>query len=311
MPEVPIGNISISNQNPRSSLDAEKLKELVDSIRERGMLQPIVCREKGGKYELIAGHRRLEAARILGLKTVPVIVRETLDEDVQFDQVIENLQREDLSAEDKFQAFKKMRDQGLKNAEISKKTGVNSTVISSILGLEELDTDIRHRSDIEEYPKQLIAKAPKKIQGILADRIAKSELVVRCLLADILPTINKLMSNDQFNEEEKDRILERIARETIFHDYPARSIFNQELGKKKLEKAGILPKIVSGATLEEYIKSCRSFSNTLFEIQATHLQYLDTGLVLRLFAQLRDVRDHINSLIPASGGKDGKSKSSE
>jgi ParB family chromosome partitioning protein len=306
MSDIAIKNIFTAKQNPRSAYDEEKLKELVESIRERGILQPLVCREKDGQYELIAGHRRFEAAKILGLETVPVIIRDTLDGDIQFDQVIENLQREDLSSEDKFQAFKKMRDQGLKISEISKKTGVNTTVISTILGLEELDTDIRLRTDIEEYPKQLIAKAPRSIQNILADRIAKGELVVRCLLADILPTIKKLISEELFTDDEKQQIIERIARETIFHEYPAKSILNQELGKKKLEKAGILPKIVSNSTLEEYVNACKSFSNTLFEIQATHLQYLDKSLVLRLFAQLKDICDHINTLIPTTGGKDGK-----
>lgn len=306
MAEILVNKIFKTKQNSRSSFDKEKLKELIESIRERGILQPLVCREKDGKFELIAGHRRLEAAKILGLKTVPVIIRDTLDDDIQFDQLIENLQREDLSAEDKFQAFKKMRDQGLKINSISKKTGVNTTVISTILGLEDLDSNIRLRADIEEYPKQLIAKAPKSIQNILADRIAKGELVVRCLLADVLPTINKLLPEDLFNNKEKNIILERIARETIFHEYPAKSILNQELGKKKLEKAGILPKVVSNSTMEEYIKACKSFTSTLFEIQSTHLQYLDKSLVLRLYAQLKDIRDHINSLIPTTGGKDGK-----
>jgi ParB/RepB/Spo0J family partition protein len=306
MPNIPLNKIDLTKRNPRSTFDEEKFKELVESIRERGLLQPLVCREKIDRFELIAGHRRYEAAKILGLPTVPIIVRNSSDEDVQFDQIIENLQREDLSAEDKFQAFKILREQGLKVGEISKKTGVNTTVISTILALEELDPDIRLRKDIEEYPKQLLAKSPKNIQFLLADRIAKGELVVRCLLADILPTIKKVMTEELFSNEEKNRVLIRIANETIFHDYPARSILNQELGKKKLEKAGILPKIVSNATLEDYIKSCKSFSNTLFEIQATHLQYLDKSLVLRLFAQLNDIRDHINSIIPTIGGKNGK-----
>lgn len=309
MPNISLDQIVQKNNNPRTVIDSDKLNELVESIRERGILQPLVCREVNGKYELIAGNRRYQAAKILQLLQVPVIIRETADEDIQVDQLIENLQREDMSAEDKFRAFKKMRDSGMSVAHISKKTGVNTTVISTILGLEELDETVRMRSDIEEYPKQLIAKAPRSIQNILADRIAKGDLVVRCLLADILPTIKKISSEILFNDDEKNKVLERVARETIFHEYPAKSIFAQELGKKKLEKEGILPKVVSGVTLEGYINNCKSFSNTLFEIQSTHLQYLDKGLVLRLMAQLADIRDHISILIPSSGGQNGKTHS--
>ena len=306
MPNVDLDKIFPKNNNPRSNIDGDKLNELVESIRERGILQPLLCREIDDKYELIAGNRRYQAARIIGLKQVPIVIRDTADEDIQVDQLIENLQREDMSAEDKFRAFKKMKESGMSVAQISKKTGVNSTAISTILGLEELDASIRSRSDIEEYPKQLIAKTSMQIQPILADRIASGELTVRCLLADILPTVKKLNTESLFTDDEKSKVLERVAKETVFHKYPAKSIYNQELGKKKLEKAGILPKIVSGATLEGYINECKSFSNTLFEIQATHLQYLDKSLVIRLMSQLSDIREHIMLLISPSGGRNSK-----
>lgn len=305
MPNVEISKIKIVNENPRSSFDKEKLNELAESIRERGILQPLVCKKNGDEYLLIAGERRLRAAKIVGLKEVPIILRDTLDNEIKIDQVIENLQREDLSAEDKFLAFKKMRENGLSIKDISKKTGVNSTVVSSILALENLDNSIRSRTDIDEYPKQLIAKSPQYVQSLLAERVASGELGIRCLLADVLPTFNKIEKDTILNENEKKYVVERIAKETIFKKYPASSILAQELGKKKLELKGIKPKVVSINTLADFIKRSKNYLDTLYEIQSTKLEYLDKGMVIQLYAALKEINDNINLLLP-QGGKDGK-----
>ena len=96
MPLVDINKIKILNENPRTRFDEDKLKDLAESIKERGILQPIVCKKHGDDYELIAGERRLKAAKMIGLKEVPITLRETEKEDIKIDQVIENLQREDL-----------------------------------------------------------------------------------------------------------------------------------------------------------------------------------------------------------------------
>lgn len=302
---VNINIIKTLNENPRTAFDEEKLKELADSIRERGILQPLICKQNGSEYILIAGERRLRAAKMVGLKEVPIIIRDTEQNDIKVEQVIENLQREDLSAEDKYLAFKKMRVAGLSIKEISKKTGVNTTVISSILALENLDNAIRGRTDIDEYPKQLIAKAPLSIQSILAERVASGELGIRCLLADVLPTLSKVEKETLLNDNEKKYVIDRIAKETIFKKYPAASILAQELGKKKMEIRGIKPKVVSINTLEDFIKKSKNYLDVLYEIQSTKLEYLDKTIVIKLYAALKEVKENINLLLP-EGGKDGK-----
>ena len=124
MANIDINKIIIVNGNPRRAFDLDKLKELAESIKERGIIQPLACKKVGSEYHLITGERRLRAAKMVGLKEVPIVVRETEESDIKIEQVIENLQREDLSAEDKFLAFKRMRDNGLTIKEISKKAGV-------------------------------------------------------------------------------------------------------------------------------------------------------------------------------------------
>ncbi len=298
---VNINSIKILNENPRTAFDEEKLKELAESIKERGILQPLVCKQDGSEFILIAGERRLRAAKMIGLKEVPIIVRDTEPNDIRVEQVIENLQREDLSAEDKYFAFKEMRDAGMSIKEISKKTGVNATVISSILALENLDNNIRIRKDIDEYPKQLIAKAPYFIQQVLADRVASGELGVRCLLADVLPTFSKVEKDTLLNDDEKKYVIERIAKETIFKKYPASSILAQELGKKRMEIKGIKPKVVSINTLEDFIRRSKNYLDTLYEIQSTRLEYLDNSTVIKLYSVLKEIKENINLLLPTGG----------
>src|SRR6185369_17685479 len=88
---IPVSDIKVARNNVRSSVDEEKLQELADSIKERGVLQPILCRASNGKFELIAGERRWRAAKIVGLKYIPAIIRQVADSDVTYDQIVENL----------------------------------------------------------------------------------------------------------------------------------------------------------------------------------------------------------------------------
>src|SRR5258708_17347981 len=101
---IPLSTIKITG-NIRTRFDEEKLKELADSISQRGVLHPIVCRRTDGKLELIAGERRVRAAKMAGLREIPTIIRDADDDEVRFDQIIENLQREDLTDDDKFKAL--------------------------------------------------------------------------------------------------------------------------------------------------------------------------------------------------------------
>ena len=110
---IAISQITTAGKNIRTTFDDEKLTELAHSIKERGVLHPIVCRRIKGKLELIAGERRLRAAKMAGLSKIPVIIREADDTEVAFDRIVENLQREDLTDDDQYRALKALRESGL------------------------------------------------------------------------------------------------------------------------------------------------------------------------------------------------------
>src|SRR5436305_2077091 len=88
---VPVSSVRIAGKNIRSTFDDEKLQELAESIKQRGVLHPIICRRSNGKLELIAGERRLRASKLAGLTRIPALIRDTADEELAYDRIVENL----------------------------------------------------------------------------------------------------------------------------------------------------------------------------------------------------------------------------
>lgn len=137
---VPIDLIVANRQQPRTVFDEEKLRELADSIREQGLIQPlIVSQMQDGRYELIAGERRLRASRLAGLEKVPVAIKEADSESMLSLSIIENIQREDLNAIEESNAYQELIDQfGLTQEEVSKKVGRSRVSVANSLRLLKL-----------------------------------------------------------------------------------------------------------------------------------------------------------------------------
>ena len=144
---IPVGKIRPNRYQPRRNFDDATLAELADSIKERGLLQPIsVWKENGEEsYELIAGERRLRAARLAGLTDIDAIVKKNLDDEQKLGlSLMENIQREDLNAVDTALAYRQLMDKfGVSQADIAKEVGKSRGAVSNTLRLLELDEDIR------------------------------------------------------------------------------------------------------------------------------------------------------------------------
>lgn len=143
--QLPVARLRPNPFQPRTTFGADALEELVASIREHGMLQPIVVRTTGdGAHEIIAGERRLRAAQALGLATVPALVRSASDEEMQTLALVENLQREDLNAMEKARALKAMmRNFDLRQEDVASRVGKARTTIANILRLLDLPDAIQ------------------------------------------------------------------------------------------------------------------------------------------------------------------------
>jgi len=137
---------SIKNNSlqPRSKYDDDKLNDLKASIKEKGVLQPILVREKDGQHEVVAGERRLKAVRALGLEEIPAIVKEVTDQEAFIIALIENIQREELNPIEEAQAYSKLiNDFDYTQEEVAKSVGKDRSTISNLLRVLKLPPEIR------------------------------------------------------------------------------------------------------------------------------------------------------------------------
>ncbi len=143
--QLPVDRIARNPHQPRDHFDEERMAELVASVAEHGVLQPIVVRSApDGSYELIAGERRLRAARQAGLTTVPAVVRETSTEQLLELALVENIQRADLNAIEEAQAYRELIDSfGLTHEEVARRIGRSRVAVSNALRLLDLAPETR------------------------------------------------------------------------------------------------------------------------------------------------------------------------
>lgn len=142
--EIDIQSIQINPYQPRKEFSSEKLAELAESIKIHGIIQPLLVREIDGQYQLIAGERRLRAAKMVGLTEVPIVVREMSDEDMMEVALVENLQREDLNPIEEADAYQRLINEfQLTQDDIAKKVGKSRPAIANTLRLLNLPQEVQ------------------------------------------------------------------------------------------------------------------------------------------------------------------------
>ncbi len=181
---LPLGRISPSPLQPRVHFPADQLRELVESIRERGIIQPLIVREGAEGYELIAGERRWRAAKELGLKEAPVIVRKASDREVLELALIENLQREGLNPIEEASAYQRLHKEfRLTQDEISRQVGKSRASVANAMRLldltEEVQGLLKHGQLSVGHAKVLLSLKSADEQAWLASQIVRGALSVR------------------------------------------------------------------------------------------------------------------------------------
>jgi ParB family chromosome partitioning protein len=184
MLEVPVHGVVPNPKQPRTHFDEEAIDSLAASIREVGILQPIVVRKVANGYELIAGERRLRAARKAGLATIPAVVRDSEDADTLREALIENIHREDLGPIELAEAFRALLDDlGLKQDELADRLGVSRSHIANTIRLLQLSPDVQQLladGKIQAgHARALLGLPDGDAQGSLALRAAAEGLSVR------------------------------------------------------------------------------------------------------------------------------------
>jgi ParB family chromosome partitioning protein len=183
--EVPVNAVGPNPKQPRTRFDDETLGELAASIREVGILQPIVVRRAGdGAYELVAGERRLRAARLAGLATVPVVLRDSDDADLLREALIENIHREDLNPIELAEAFRQLLEElGLKQEDLADRVGVSRSHIANTIRLLALPLEVQQLLTDDRvsagHARALLALGDPEAMRSLALRVAAEDLSVR------------------------------------------------------------------------------------------------------------------------------------
>jgi ParB family chromosome partitioning protein len=182
--EVPIDLIDPSFLQPRSVFDTAKLDELARSIRANGVVQPVLLRRKGNRFELIAGERRWRAAKQAGLTKIPALVRSVSDEKVLEIALIENIQREDLNPIEEARAYKKLMETlGLTQETVAERVGRDRSYITNYLRLLRLPEDIQELLQVGRistgHARTLLGVAHVDIQRRIARKIIDQDLSVR------------------------------------------------------------------------------------------------------------------------------------
>ncbi len=181
---ISLNLIKNNDEQPRKAFDDEKIAELAQSIKEHGIIQPIILNKKDNYYVIVAGERRWRAAKMLGLKEVPAIVMELTDKDILEVSLIENIQRQDLNPIEEALAYKKLlSDFDLTQEELSKRVGKSRVAISNIIRLTGLsDTVKQYLIDeviTEGHGRALLAIEDSKVQCEIAQKVIDEKLSVR------------------------------------------------------------------------------------------------------------------------------------
>ena len=182
--EVDLKSVVSSPLQPRKVFSEASIEELAESIRQHGIIQPLIVREVNGKYELIAGERRWRASNHLKIKKVPILVREASDRDVLEMALIENLQRADLNAIEEAAGYARLaKEFGLKQETIAKQVGKSRASVANSIRLLELNADVQELLSEQKiavgHAKAILGLKEKKKHHEVALQVIKKKLTVR------------------------------------------------------------------------------------------------------------------------------------
>lgn len=202
-----VSMIEPNKEQPRKKFDEDQLKELADSMKQYGVLQPLLVQKKGNFYEIIAGERRWRAAKLAGLKEVPAVIREYDEQQKMEIALIENVQREDLNPIEEAMAYKRLMEEfHLKQEEIADRVSKNRTTITNSMRLLKLAEEVQ-KMLVEGvlssgHARALLGLEDKKAQVMMAERILAEGLSVR----DVERLVKSFGKTKKKKEKESDAV---------------------------------------------------------------------------------------------------------
>ena len=236
---VKISKVEPNREQPRKNFDEDALQELAESIKQFGVLQPILVQERDDYYEIIAGERRWRAANIAGLKEVPVIIRNLTEQEIVEIALIENIQREDLNPIEEAQAYKRLLTEfNLKQDEVAERVSKSRTAVTNSMRLLKLSDEVQ-QIVIDEmittgHARALLAIEDPEQQYILAQKVFDEKLSVRDI-EKLVKNLGKTKVQKKSKEKQLTAIYQEIE-ETLKGKLSTKvSIVAKENGAGKIE----------------------------------------------------------------------------
>lgn len=218
--KIKLSLIEPNREQPRKNFDEEALQELSDSIKQYGIIQPLVVKKNADYYEIIAGERRWRAAKMAGLKEVPVIIKEYTDQEIVEISLIENIQRENLNPIEEAIAYKRLLDEfHLKQEEVAKRVAKSRTTVTNSLRLLKLDERVQQMVINEEltsgHVRALLSIEDKNAQCEVAKKVFDEKLSVRdteklvkLVLSPKVPKVKKELTHAEIYHDMEERMKE-------------------------------------------------------------------------------------------------------
>ncbi len=208
---VKITMVEPNRKQPRKNFDEDTLQELSDSIKQVGLIQPILVQDRKDHYEIIAGERRWRAAKIAGLKEIPVIIRNYSEQEVMEISLIENIQREDLNPIEEAQAFKRLLTEfNLKQDEVAERVSKSRTAVTNSLRLLKLGDRVQQMviDDMIStgHARALLSIEDEEEQYLLAQRIFDEKLSVR----EVERLVKNLHKPEKIKKKTEDATIQAI-----------------------------------------------------------------------------------------------------
>lgn len=260
--EVPISMIKANKQQPRQSFGEEQLIELRDSIREFGVLQPLILKkEAGGEFLLIAGERRLRAATMAGLDRVPAIIKDATEEEIGLIALVENIQRENLGYIEEARAYQRLMEKyGINQVALAEKLGKNQSTISNKIRILSLPEDmqeflVEHKLT-ERHARALLKVEDDKDRRVIAEKVVGHGFNVR----QTEKLVEEYLNGRKIKEREKNKI--RHISYKLYLNTLKKTFYDMELKEKgatfqqtdegdNLKITIIIPKEIEGMRTEK------------------------------------------------------------
>ena len=212
---IPLEDIIPNRFQPRLAFDEKELNSLANSIIKYGVIQPIVVRNIGEKYEIIAGERRYKASELAGLKKIPAIVNNTDDNTSAEIALLENLQRKNLSVIEEAKSYRKLLDRGFTQESIASKLGISQSTIANKIRLLSLSKSVQnallYNKISERHARCLLTLDDDNIKEQLLDRIINEKLTVK----QTEDEVSKLLNNKEETKEENFDEIYEIEKEDV------------------------------------------------------------------------------------------------